>query len=67
MTYVSTLQSPARGSQSSGRTARPRVRHLGRGTEQSRGEPEPQLLLSVCLCPEPAFSPEGPQLKNMST
>lgn len=67
MTYVSTLQSPTRGSQSSDRRAPPQARHLGRGTERSRGEPEPRLLLSACLCPEPAFSPKGPQLKNMST
>lgn len=65
MTYVSILQSPARGSQSSGRTARPRARRLGRGTGRSRGEPEPRQLLSACPCPEPAFSPKGPQLKNM--
>lgn len=63
MTYVSTLRSLARGFQSSGHTARPPARHLGRGTERNMGGLEPRLLLSSCLCPEPAFSPEGPQLK----
>lgn len=63
MPYVSTLRSPTRGSQSSGRMARPRARRPGHGTERSKGEPVPRLLLSSCLCPKPAFSPEGPQLK----
>lgn len=63
MPYVSTLRSPTRGSQSSGRMDRPRARRPGHGTERSKGEPVPRLLLSSCLCPKPAFSPEGPQLK----
>lgn len=64
MPYVSTLRSPARGSQSSGHTARPQARLLGRGTERRKGELEPRLLLFSCPYPEPAFSQEGPQLKK---
>lgn len=36
---------------------------LGRDTEQSMDESEPEQPLSSCLYPEPASSPEDPQLK----
>lgn len=63
MTYVSTLQSLALGSQSSGPEAYTQARHPGHENKQSTGESEPEQLLSSVLDPELASSPEDPQLK----
>lgn len=65
ITYVSIPQSLAHGSQSSGRTAQPQARRLGHGIDRNMSGLELRLPLSSCLCPEPAFSPEGPQLKDI--